>query len=1084
MEFFTPTVLTRNIAFTVLILMLGWSLALNVAADEIPIAQSVTIAGAGLDLFDDAAAADINGDRAKDALYSFRDRTTGDYGIAWNESDFPGSNGPDPLTRWIVAEGSSDSWDALAAADFDEDGDLDVAAVEEDRIVLFANETGAGRTGDWEDFTVSTALQESRGILAAADIDNDGDPDLFGNIASGVFFSRFGWIENLGRDDSGVFPVWTFAEHAIEAIVEAQISIVRAADMDGDGDVDVVARVELPVTPPLTEFKVVWYENRVRSGAPWLRHDIVPDSATAQDIMAIAIGDINADGDLDVVFARDLNQDLVWHENQGDGASWSGAIIISETTLVNEFRFALATGDVDQDGDTDVVQGASGSFGSHRVVWHDNEAADGTAWTEYSLTEDGYGTNAIAVDDLDDDGDTDVLISYPGDESNSPRVAWFENLTIHRRAAYHERLVASAAANGAIFVVAADIDRDGDQDMVGVGDGDVRVEWYENDGTPAGQGDWTPRFVANAPQYPKAVSAADIDRDGDTDLVVVTSDPGFLGGPGDLIWYENADGAGGSWVSHTIDTTLSFASSVKWADIDNDGDADIVTAIGSALLFNPGRVWWFENTAGDGSVWLRQQVGTVTNSRPNVSVGDIDHDGDTDITVATYNDGNVSWFENENTGWVLHSITNEADGARSTFVADLDGDGDNDVLSASAQDNSIAWYANTDGDGGFGARQVIDNAVQSASFVFAADLDGDADQDVLAASPNGDRIVWFDNSGAGAFGVAQSVTTASNGAFGVFVADINGDGVMDVLSASQDDDTVAWHPNVGGQLSLPSDDTAPTTLAGGQKDDVLRIVARHNGRTGDPDLKVESLHVRFRSATGGTLSAAQFSALANSVQIYADIDDSGDWVAPPDLPFNTVGPIFFPTGPADGYVTFVGGLTLSAGQERTLFMVLGFKPNAHLQTPNALRAVHVTSSSSTGSYTDYDLAVTIEAAPDVVSSVVTAVAPDSDDDGIADEDDNCTTVANAPQRDTDGDGIGNRCDADIRVPNDCVVNSLDLGTIKVAFFSSPGQPNWNPDADFNGDDAVNVVDLAVMKSQFFAPPGPSGVPNICDVEQN
>ena len=51
--------------------------------------------------------------------------------------------------------------------------------------------------------------------------------------------------------------------------------------------------------------------------------------------------------------------------------------------------------------------------------------------------------------------------------------------------------------------------------------------------------------------------------------------------------------------------------------------------------------------------------------------------------------------------------------------------------------------------------------------------------------------------------------------------------------------------------------------------------------------------------------------------------------------------------------------------------------------------------------------------------------------------------------------------------------------VPLAFFSEPGLPNWNPDADFTEDDEVNVLDLGVMKQSFFAAPGPSALPNPC-----
>jgi hypothetical protein len=103
------------------------------------------------------------------------------------------------------------------------------------------------------------------------------------------------------------------------------------------------------------------------------------------------------------------------------------------------------------------------------------------------------------------------------------------------------------------------------------------------------------------------------------------------------------------------------------------------------------------------------------------------------------------------------------------------------------------------------------------------------------------------------------------------------------------------------------------------------------------------------------------------------------------------------------------------------------------------------------------------------------VTPDADVDGVPDDGDNCTLVANADQRDTDLDGFGSQCDPDL--DNDCVVNFNDLGLISAVFFTD------DANADFNDSGAVNFADLAVTKLYFFQPPGPSGVPNICAAEK-
>ncbi len=165
-------------------------------------------------------------------------------------------------------------------------------------------------------------------------------------------------------------------------------------------------------------------------------------------------------------------------------------------------------------------------------------------------------------------------------------------------------------------------------------------------------------------------------------------------------------------------------------------------------------------------------------------------------------------------------------------------------------------------------------------------------------------------------------------------------------------------------------------------------------------------------------------------------------------------------------VTLIGGAQSSnifwqvAGQV-TLGTTSDFKGNVLCQTLIAMQ--------TSGTFNGRALAQT---AVTLDASTVT-LAGDADNDGMADGMDNCTLVANADQRDTDQDNIGNACDADIFLPNNCVVNFLDLGTMKAAFFSNPTLPNWNANADFDGNNSVNFLDLGTMKAQFFGPPGPS-----------
>ncbi|MFK8032428.1 MAG: family 16 glycosylhydrolase [Gammaproteobacteria bacterium] len=93
------------------------------------------------------------------------------------------------------------------------------------------------------------------------------------------------------------------------------------------------------------------------------------------------------------------------------------------------------------------------------------------------------------------------------------------------------------------------------------------------------------------------------------------------------------------------------------------------------------------------------------------------------------------------------------------------------------------------------------------------------------------------------------------------------------------------------------------------------------------------------------------------------------------------------------------------------------------------------------------------------------VEADEDEDGVPDSTDNCTAVANADQTDSNGDGFGNACDADLN--NDNIVNFLDLSLFSNVFLTP------NADADFNSDGNVNFFDLVILQNAFFAPPGPA-----------
>lgn len=104
--------------------------------------------------------------------------------------------------------------------------------------------------------------------------------------------------------------------------------------------------------------------------------------------------------------------------------------------------------------------------------------------------------------------------------------------------------------------------------------------------------------------------------------------------------------------------------------------------------------------------------------------------------------------------------------------------------------------------------------------------------------------------------------------------------------------------------------------------------------------------------------------------------------------------------------------------------------------------------------------------PDGASTQAALIEADEDGDGVPDSRDNCTKVPNPDQLDSDGDGYGNACDADLN--NDNAVNALDLALFRAKFGSRDAGAS-----DLNGDGIVNALDLAVFRRLFAGTPGPS-----------
>ena len=207
------------------------------------------------------------------------------------------------------------------------------------------------------------------------------------------------------------------------------------------------------------------------------------------------------------------------------------------------------------------------------------------------------------------------------------------------------------------------------------------------------------------------------------------------------------------------------------------------------------KIAWHENLGG-GAFSAQRILTTDAAGAAAVHAADLDGDGDADVLSASADDAKIAWHENLGGGAfsAQRVLTTDAAGAAAVHAADLDGDGDADVLSASAEDDKIGWHENL-GGGAFSARRVLTADADGAAAVHAVDLDGDGDADVLSASWIDATIAWYENLGNGAFSARRVLTADADGAAAVHAVDLDGDGDADVLSASVRDAEVAWYEN-------------------------------------------------------------------------------------------------------------------------------------------------------------------------------------------------------------------------------------------------------------------------------------------------
>jgi len=343
---------------------------------------------------------------------------------------------------------------------------------------------------------------------------------------------------------------------------------------------------------------------------------------------------------------------------------------------------------------------------------------------------------------------------------------------------HHYSIIAhtiSDSAHEARSVSAADIDGDGDMDVLA---GHNNIAWYENDGSES--------FTTHTISTSAASSVYAVDLDGDGDMDVVGSSAGSVG------WYEN-DGSG-NFATHTICNHYWHRgfTSVYALDVDKDEDMDVVTASSSPN----NKIMWYEN---DGSQYFNHHVisDSVRDAR-FVSAGDVDGDGYMDVISGHKK---ISWYDYDGSNsFIDHTVSTS--GSKSVHAIDVNGDGYMDVVAAKR--TGIQWHEN-DGSQRF-TTHIITSNKKYGNFSYAVDLDQDGDTDVLSAGD--DNITYHQNDGSESFTKLTIATARKSDFQSIYAADVDSDGDLDVLSAALSDSKISWY-----EINYPpvANDTAITT---------------------------------------------------------------------------------------------------------------------------------------------------------------------------------------------------------------------------------------------------------------------------------
>ncbi len=733
--------------------------------------------------------------------------------------DWPGSTRP-------FGDDSDKNW-GLAVADIDDDDDLDIIG----NHAIYLNDGAAHFDGPGASRPFADP-EDDKGIVAVGDLNgdaafdivvgDDNDPDIvYLNNGAGSFFA--------GKVDCQAPPAnvrcLLLPQHASVAAATVPVSSapetedwctwqgrrepgttsLALGDLDNDGDLDII--VGNCHEPNLL------YRNDGAVG--FAQAEIVPPAEPEfgpDETAAVALGDVDGDNDLDLVVGNYHSNDKnVIHLNDGSG-HFTGTVALGPGT---DETFALALGDVDGDGDLDIVVG--------NAVWPSEEKKaniiylnDGHGGFYNTLNTDvdcaappenarcisfaKENTRSLALGDVDNDGSLDAIVGNRDQQNVIYLLSdGLGRFAFSQKARFGNQIDTRAT-------VLADLDRDGDLDLL-FGNWKNRAVLLVNDGHgsfPSTAADCkTPTQGVVCFGSPTAQTQAIVvgDLDGNHTLDVVL---GREGQPDQL--YLNDGAAGFGWLNQgrPFGWDAGPTRSLALGDLDRDGDLDIVAAYDdgrkSVIYYNSGQAGFFNGALNCTSPPTNVACfGYGDNDSHAVAIGDLNGDGALDLALGDEGGPN-SIFLNDGAGrfdWPggVRTFGTGHDVTHSIALADVDGDGDQDIIVGNRKpDESEVGQANAvylnDGNGNFstpGSVRFFGTLFDDTQDVEAADLNGDGAIDIIVGNNDEPSAVYL-NDGSGHFdwnGSERSLGEKSDRVNAIAVGDIDGDGTPDLVTGGK-----------------------------------------------------------------------------------------------------------------------------------------------------------------------------------------------------------------------------------------------------------------------------------------------------------